>query len=82
MEEAGLRDEDLRRREEELTARREELEARDQDLSRREAGWREQNRPSVADVVTGRAEGSVSQGTAEWADEGSNGTDARRQPRP
>lgn len=72
MEEAGLRDEDLKRREAELTARHEELESRDQDLSRREAAWRQQVGPSVADVVAGRAQGNVSKGTAEWVDDGTD----------
>ena len=75
IEEAGLRDEDLRRRESDLTARHEgldarerEFEARDTELSRRESEWRERQGPSVADVVTGRAQGSVHDGTAAWAD--------------
>jgi hypothetical protein len=69
FEEAGLRDEDLRRRESELSARHEGLDAREAELSRREAEWREREGPSVADVVTGRAEGSVNEGTASWTDE-------------
>ena len=67
FEEAGLRDEDLRRRESELAARHEGLDTREAELSRREAEWREREGPSVADVVTGRAEGSVNEGTASWS---------------
>ena len=69
LQEAGLRDEDLRRRESELSARHEGLDTREAELSRREAEWREREGPSVADVVTGRADGSVNDGTASWADE-------------
>lgn len=69
FQEAGLRDEDLRRRESELSARHEGLDTREAELSRREAEWREREGPSVADVVTGRADGSVNEGTASWADE-------------
>jgi membrane protein implicated in regulation of membrane protease activity len=69
FEEAGLRDEDLRRREDELTTRHETLDSRESELARREAEWRERQGPSVADVVTGRAEGNVHQGTASWTDE-------------
>lgn len=76
FEEAGLRDEDLRRRDEELgrheaELRRwsEELDAREHELDQRRADWEQGQRPSVADVVTGRAQGSVSDGTARWADE-------------
>src|SRR6478752_6783704 len=65
----GLRDEDLRRRESELSARHEGLDTREAELSRREAEWREREGPSVADVVTGRAEGNVHEGTASWGDE-------------
>lgn len=75
IEEAGLRDEDLRRRESQLTARDEELGSRESELARREAEWRERQGPSVADVVTGRAEGSVHEGTASWTDDGTYGTD-------
>jgi hypothetical protein len=76
FEEAGLRDEDLRRREAELTARHEGLDSRESELARREAEWRERQGPSVADVVTGRAEGNVREGTASWTDEGTgNATD-------
>ncbi|GAA2480765.1 hypothetical protein [Terrabacter carboxydivorans] len=77
FEEARLRDEDLRRRESELSARHEGLDTREAELARREAEWREREGPSVADVVTGRAEGSVSDGTASWADESST-ADSRR----
>jgi membrane protein implicated in regulation of membrane protease activity len=78
FEEAGLRDEDLRRRESELTARHEGLDRREAELARREAEWRERQGPSVADVVTGRAEGNVHEGTASWAGgtDGTDGTDA------
>lgn len=68
FEEAQLRDEDFTRREEALTARERELDARTVSLSRREAEWQHEG-PTVADVVTGRAEGRVSEGTAEWTDE-------------
>lgn len=60
LAEGGARDEDLNRREDELYAR-------EQELARREAEWRDREGPSVADVVTGRAEGSVADGTAQWA---------------
>lgn len=69
LQESGLRDEDLRRRESELAARHEGLDTREAELSRREAEWREREGPSVADVVTGRAEGNVHEGTASWTDE-------------
>ncbi|WP_256794912.1 hypothetical protein [Terrabacter sp. Ter38] len=69
FQEAGLRDEDLRRRESELSARHEGLDTREAELSRREAEWREREGPSVADVVTGRADGSVNEGTASWTDQ-------------
>lgn len=69
FEEARLRDEDFARREEAVTSRQTELDARAAELSRREAEWREREGPSVADVVTGRAEGRVSEGTATWGDE-------------
>lgn len=69
FEEARLRDEDFGRREEVIRSRQAELDARAVELSRREAEWREREGPSVADVVTGRAEGRVSEGTASWADE-------------
>ena len=68
VEEAGLRDEDLRRRETELTARHDDLDTREAELARREAEWRERESPSVADVVTGRATGNVHEGTASWTD--------------
>lgn len=69
FEEAGRRDEDLRRRENELSARHEGLDTREAELARREAEWRERQGPSVADVVTGRAEGNVHEGTASWTDD-------------
>ncbi len=69
FEEAGLRDDDLRRRESELAARHEGLDTREAELARREAEWREREGPSRADVVTGRAEGSVADGTARWTDD-------------
>ena len=89
VEDAGLRDEDLRRRETELTTRHDDLDSREAELARREAEWRERQGPSVADVVTGRAEGNVHEGTASWTDptpdrtgstqrtEGTDGTDVR-----
>lgn len=67
-EAAGLRDDDLRRREDDLEARSRELDAREQEVARLEGAYRDQVRPSVADVVTGRADGRVSDGTAQWAD--------------
>ena len=80
LQEASLRDEDLRRRESELAARHEGLDTREAELERREAEWREREGPSVADVVTGRAEGNVHEGTASWTDEpGSAGEGAREQ---
>ena len=75
--EAGRRDEDLRRRESELSARHEGLDKREVELERREAEWREREGPSVADVVTGRAEGNVHEGTASWADDNGRSTDQR-----
>lgn len=77
LQEAGLRDEDLRRRENELSARHDgldtreaELGHREQEVSAREAELREREQPSVADVVTGRAHGNVHEGTASWHPEG------------
>ncbi|MEW1952664.1 hypothetical protein [Terrabacter sp. NPDC080008] len=73
LQDAGLRDEDLRRRENELAARHEgldtresELTHREEEISLREAELREREQPSVADVVTGRAHGNVHEGTASW----------------
>jgi membrane protein implicated in regulation of membrane protease activity len=76
FEEAGLRDEDLRRREAELTARHEGLDSRESELARREAEWRDRESPSVADVVTGRAEGNVHDGTASWRTDATDSTDS------
>ncbi len=67
FEEAGLRDEDFVRREEQIQTRQAEIDLREDELARRETQWRD--RPSVADVVTGRAQGSVTQGNAQWADD-------------
>jgi hypothetical protein len=67
FEEASLRDEDLRSRENRLDGWAQELDAREQEVARLEQAYRERVGPSVADVVTGRAEGSVSEGTAHWA---------------
>lgn len=67
FEEARLRDEDLVRREEQVETRQAEIDLREAELARRETAWRD--RPSVADVVTGRAQGSVAQGNAQWADD-------------
>lgn len=67
FEEASLRDEDLRSRETRLDAWAQELDAREQDVARLEQAYQERVGPSVADVVTGRAEGSVAEGTAHWA---------------
>ena len=67
FEEASLRDEDLRRRENHLDAWAKELDAREAEVARLEESYKERVGPSVADVVTGRAEGSVSEGTAHWA---------------
>lgn len=67
FEEASLRDEDLRGRESRLDAWAQELDARESEVARLEEAYKERVGPSVADVVTGRAEGSVSEGTAHWA---------------
>ena len=81
LQDAGLRDEDLRRRENELSARHEgldtreaELAHREEEVSLREAELREREQPSVADVVTGRAHGNVHEGTASWHPEGTDTT--------
>jgi hypothetical protein len=68
FEQAGLRDEELRRREAAIAARTQELYDREAAHAEREAQWREQAGPSVADVVTGRAQGNVAEGTAHWSD--------------
>ena len=68
FDEAGLRDEDFRRREDELDARHQSLDAREQEIARLESAYKEKVTPSVADVVTGRAAGRVSEGTAAWTD--------------
>lgn len=78
LRESGLRDEDLRRRESELAARHEGLDTREAELARREDEWREREGPSVADVVTGRAEGRVSEGTAAWTDDTHSTGDVER----
>lgn len=67
FEDASLRDEDLRQRESHLDAWAKELDAREREVARLEEARRQQVSPSVADVVTGRAEGSVSEGTAQWS---------------
>jgi hypothetical protein len=67
FEEASLRDEDLRSRENRLDAWAQELDRREQEVARLEEARQERVDPSVADVVTGRAEGSVSEGTAHWS---------------
>lgn len=74
LERAALRDEDLRRRDDELSERSRHLEAQEHAVNRLEVAYKEQVRPSVADVVTGRARGQVSQGTAEWTDVGASRT--------
>lgn len=66
MRDAGARNEDLEKRETALSTRTSELDTREADLGRREAEWRDREGPSVADVVTGRADGRVSDGTAAW----------------
>ncbi len=80
FEEAGRRDEDLSRRDSELgrrerevsvrhdrlDAREEQISRDEQDLTRRQEEFEESLKPSVADVVAGRAQGSVHDGTAEW----------------
>ena len=81
LHEASLRDEDLRRRESELAARHEGLDTREAELERREAEWRDREGPSVADVVTGRAEGNVHDGTASWSDESRTDSDVAHEPR-
>ncbi|EWT01273.1 hypothetical protein N865_05555 [Intrasporangium oryzae NRRL B-24470] len=73
MAEAGASQEALTRRAAELDERHGALDAREQELARREAEWRDREGPSVADVVTGRAQGSVTEGTAQWS-EGSTTT--------
>lgn len=70
FEEARLRDEDFARREEQIETRQAEVDLREDELARRETAWRDREGPSVADVVTGRATGRVSEGTAEWVDDG------------
>ena len=67
FEEASLQDEDLRSRESRLDEWAEELDAREREVARLEDAYKQRVDPSVADVVTGRAEGSVSEGTAHWA---------------
>ncbi|MDV3219799.1 hypothetical protein [Intrasporangium sp.] len=67
FEEASLRDEDLRRRESNLDTWAQELDAREREVARLEEAYREKVNPSVADVVAGRAEGSVTEGTAHWS---------------
>lgn len=69
FERARLRDQDFTHREEALAARQRELDAREAALATREAERRQHEGPTVADVVTGRAEGRVSEGTATWSDE-------------
>ena len=69
LEEGHLRDEDFARREEQIRNRQAEIELREDEIARREAARRDNRgpgRPTVADVVTGRAEGRVSEGTAQW----------------
>lgn len=70
FEEARLRDQDFVRREEQIQTRQAEIDLREDELARRETAWRDREGPSVADVVTGRAEGRVSDGTAQWVDDG------------
>ena len=67
FEEASLRDEDLRSRESRLDEWAKELDTREREVARLEDAYKQRVDPSVADVVTGRAEGSVSEGTAHWA---------------
>jgi hypothetical protein len=78
LEERGLRHEDLQQREDALVEREDTVNAREQEVARLEAAYRERVGPSVADVVTGRAEGNVAQGTAQWADDGTGHPDASR----
>ena len=78
FEEARLRDEDFARREEQIETRQAEVDLREDELARRETAWRDREGPSVADVVTGRATGRVSEGTAEWVDDGTQGVQAKR----
>lgn len=68
LEDAGLRNEDLQRREDDLAERSRALDGREHEVGRLEAAYRDKVGPSVADVVTGRAEGRVSEGTATWTD--------------
>lgn len=72
LERAGLRDEDLRRRDDELSERNRHLAAMEREATRLEVALKEQVSPSVADVVTGRARGRVSEGSAEWTDAGTS----------
>lgn len=76
FEEARLRDEDFVRREEQLQTRQAEIDLREEELARRETAWRD--RPSVADVVTGRATGSVTRGGAEYVGDRADGPEARQ----
>lgn len=76
FEEAGRRDEDLSRREDELSRREatllereERLGARGREEARPPVGDTERVSPSVADVVAGRADGSVAEGTATWRED-------------
>lgn len=80
FQEAGRREEDLRRRDDDLGRREKEVSVRhdridareqhialgEQELTRRQQEFEESLKPSVADVVSGRASGSVHDGTAEW----------------
>lgn len=88
LEEAGLRDEDFQRREDEIDRRRGDLDrrggdldAREAEVARLEAAYREKVGPSVADVVTGRAEGRVSDGSAHWNDPTAPAAETRPLPR-
>lgn len=78
LEEAGLRQEDLQRREDDLAERETAVDAREREVARLEAAYREKVGPSVADVVTGRAEGNVAEGTAQWADNSTDNPDTPR----
>jgi flagellar biosynthesis/type III secretory pathway M-ring protein FliF/YscJ len=78
LEEGGLRNEDLQRREDELVERENAADAREQEVARLEAAYREKVGPSRADVVTGRAQGNVAEGTAHWVDDGTDNPDAPR----
>ncbi len=81
--ELSARHDGLDSRERELDERDRGLAERDRQLAdrvreqeQRELEWRERQPPTVADVVTGRATGSVADGTARWVRPGGSGTES------